>query len=192
MSNVIDITNRKDFYQELVDSIRRKENFFKKLDGGWPGHYGPARSEYPNLTAELVAREWQIATPVEAARVSREVMAGVIENGELLSLEELERIADRLGISFRYLSSPVLSLVDPATNKGRYRTAFLREMLKVAYRYNLWGVYLKNAEITLRSLEQGRPVTYAAWSWPCKKIVLEIGRQRNEQISVRTERIATA
>lgn len=191
MEKVIDMTAKENLYQELVDSIRRREDFFKKFDGGWPGHYGRACSEYPNLAAELAAREWQITAPVEAARVSREVMAGVIEDGELLGIEELERIADRLRVSCLYLSSPVLSLVDPTKNKGMFQTIVLRWKLKEAEKYHLFGTHIKNARIALRSLERGRPVTYAAWRWMCQAMACEIDQQRNEHRSVRTERIVT-
>lgn len=178
-------------YQEIVEEVRNRENRFVKFDGGWPGHYGPAQSKYPNLAAELVARAWQIGTPVEAAGVSREVLAGAIEDGDLLDAEELRRIAERLWISYRYLCSPELSFVDPATRKGRDHTATLRELVEQGHQWELWGIHINNAETTLASLEHGESVTYAAWRWACQEIKREIEDRRVKtmrQHTIRRER----
>lgn len=179
-------------YQKITDDVRSRENFFAGWEGGWPGHYGPARSKYPNLAAELVAREWQIGTPVEAARVSREVLAGVIEDGDILDAKELRSISDRLGISNQYLCSPVLSMVNPMTNKGRCRIAILKRLLEAAERYGVYcGLFHNTAHVTLAQMERGTPVTYASWRWACQRIndALEWQQSAEERRrTIRTER----
>lgn len=179
-------------YQKIVEHIREREDFFARFSGGWPGHYGPASSKYPNLAAELAARDWDIETPASAAAVSRAVLAGVIEDNDLLEDCELCRIANRLGVSYRYLCSPILSYVDPLTKKGRRRAASLRRALKTARELGLWGAYISNAVITLQLLERSETVTYAAWRVACEKIEQEAVQLRNEmklRCFVRTNRM---
>ena len=178
-------------YQELVENIRDREDFFARWTGGWHGHYGPACSLYPNLAAELVARTWEIGTPANAAEVSREVLAGAIEDGDMLDGEELRRIADRMAIPYRYLCSPVLALVEPSTNKGRYRAFVLRQLVESAVKLGLRGVHIKNAAITLQAITRGIPVTYAAWRWACEETKRNVVQRCNEMSrTIRTVRRA--
>lgn len=159
-------------YQDIVEKVRWREDFFSQFNGGgWPGHYGKALSRYPNLAAELNAREWEISNAVKAANVSREVMAGVIEDGDFMDDFESLRIAQRLDVHCRYLRSPVLSMVDPNTNKGRLRIARLKFLL---YKMDVYGLRGGQPEINARGvladMEHGKLVTYAAYSWAVHKM----------------------
>ena len=180
-------------YQELVDNIRKRTNFFARVNGGgWPGHDGPAKSRYPNLAAELDALEWDIITPSETANISREVLAGVLEDGDMLSRRELFLIADRMNVSYSYLHSPVLSFVDPSTNKGKYRISILRKELEDCNVWDMSGWRVLNAKGILASLDNGIPVTYAAWRFYTDEIRYEISshvRKKANQQARRTERI---
>ncbi|WP_251447829.1 hypothetical protein [Vermiculatibacterium agrestimuris] len=152
-------------YQGIVDRLRQNEDHFIRVGDSWPGHDGPAVSLYPNLAAELVAREWQITTPSNAAGVSREKMTRVIEDGAELEEERLEAIARRMEITMGYLKAPMLAYVDPTTKKGRRKRAVLKRLLQRSDTFQ--GIHTFNAQDTLAELKRGQCVTYAAWSWAC-------------------------
>jgi len=178
-------------YQNIVDSIRYRENYFAEWNGGgWRGHTGSARSKYPNLAAELDARDWEIKTAVNAAHVSHEVMAGVIEDGDDLEPLEIARIAQRLGVGSPYLRAPVLSMVDPSTNKGKFKARILERLLKQSKEYGVrLGQTGVNAWATLIEMKRGHPVTYASYAWFTRRLEEELDEyERDHCCCIRTER----
>ena len=177
-------------YQDIVSAIRCHEDILARWTGGWPGHNGAANSKYPNLAAELNAREFELSEFSETARVSREVMAGVIEGGEALTFEEMLRIAYHIGRSDSYLFSPVLSLVNANTRKGKIRTRKLESLIEQAEGYELrMGQTGRNARKTLLRLKKGLPVTYASYDYAVKMLEHKISEHFTLKVTKQTERV---
>lgn len=159
----------------------------------WPGSQEAAGAvtKYPNLLAELDASGKTLDELAGYARVSPEVLAEALEDGGELNIHELRRLAhnvDRLPLG--YLADRVLHLVEPETNKGKKLLRRLVDTMDAA-----GGLPVKNMQ-QIRSiretLEQGKPVTYAAYRWAFRWLcdALEQGKKvRARNRKIRTERI---
>ena len=173
--------------------ILRQRRRYAEGGRAWPGRLEAAGAvtKYPNLLAELDASGKTLDKLAEYARVSPEVMADALEDGGELNVHEIRRLAhnvDRLPPG--YLTDRVLHLVEPETNKGKKLLRRLVDAMDAAE-----GLPVKNmqqARNTREALEQGKPVTYAAYRWAFRWLrdALEHGKKvkaRNRQI--RTKRI---
>lgn len=159
----------------------------------WPGRQETAGTvtKYPNLLAELDASGKTLDELAGYARVSPEVMADALEGGGELDAHEIRRLAHNVGrLPPGYLADRVLHLVEPETNKGKKLLRRLVDTMNAAD-----GLPVKNTQqirSTREELEQGKPVTYAAYRWAFRWLrdALEHGKKvqaRNRQI--RTKRI---
>lgn len=148
---------------------------------GWPGKdvHADAETRYPNLAAELGWSMVWLYLIADFADVSREIAAAVLEDNEELSGPELRRLARGFGIPRSYLTAPKMCLVDPATNKGKFRRRTLAEMYRQADGMEIlrhWQV-----EEVLDALNSGRPVTYAAYRWAIDTLQDAISAHQREQ-----------
>ena len=85
----------------------------------------PAISRYPNILAELDVSGMWIDRIARYAQVSMEIMAAAMEDNGELSFMELRGLTRYFGCKMEYLSSPILSMIDPTTNKGKVRLKHL-------------------------------------------------------------------
>ena len=189
------------YYKELVDYLRRRH-----IRGGygWPGKPvgAPAVTLYPNIAAELCAKGW-MKTMAEFAKVSPDIMAAVIESGEMLTGQERWSLAQKWeGRVPGYLSAPVLQIVDPDTNKGKRRRRELADLINAAAElpdpvedaYGLHTYWKRKALSVYEDLKKGNPCTFADWWWACQAVkdALEAEASKRKRFRFRTERIATA
>lgn len=172
--------------QELVRDLREWEI---ESGYGWPGKAVNASAEtlYPNLVTELGWTCPWLYLMAEFADVSKEIMAAALEDNEELSGLELWRLAQYLHVSVGYLTAPVISFVDPATNKGKARRRALADLLKQAAGLDFWQW---RVEFVLSLLNSGKAVTYASYRWAVKKLTDAIASNQREQHKPRTERRA--
>lgn len=173
--------------------ILRQRRRYAEDGRTWPGKQetAEAATKYPNLLAELDASGKTLDELAGYARVSPEVMAEALEDGGTLDAHEIRRLAHNVGrLPTGYLADRVLHLVEPDTNKGKKLIRRLADTMDAAE-----GLPVKNAQqirSTREVLEQGKPVTYAAYRWAFRWLrdALEHGKKvqaRNRQI--RTKRI---
>lgn len=151
----------------------------------------PAISRYPNILAELTASGWWIDRIARCAQVSMEIMAAAMENNGELSWQELEGLKRCFGCKLDYLVSPVLSMVDPSTNKGKVHLWHMRELVRQTEGMDRF-FYLNYSSEVLPTLESGRSVTYAAYRWACKNLQDVLDRKKREtarQRQTRTEEL---
>lgn len=172
-------------YQRMIRRVR-----WKNIQGGygWPGKHvnAPAVTRYPNILAEIEAYTGWLHIPAEFAAVSQEVMAAVVEDGEELSVVELFGLCRLYGRKLAYIKAPTLQMVDPSTNKGKYRLRQLSDLLAQVDSlpsYPLWKIVQARD-----TLERGEPVTYSAWRRGCDELREEI--ERRNRPAIRTERRA--
>lgn len=179
-------------YQRYVDSQRERH-----IHGGygWPGKAvgDPAVSRHPNIVVELTCSFYWLRTIAEFAHVSEELMAAVIEDDEELCGVELLCFARSWGVPVGYLRAPTLQIVDPATNKGKMRRRYLRDLLKQAAGL---AIDKGRGEFVLDvrdALIEGRVIPYAHYRWACFCIeeVLENAMPKPE-CAVRTKRGSVA
>lgn len=173
--------------------ILRQRRRYAEEGRAWPGSQEAAGAvtKYPNLLAELDASGKTFDDLAGYARVSPEVMADALEDGGELDAHEIRRLAHNVGrLPPGYLADRVLHLVEPETNKGKKLLRRLVDTMNAAE-----GLPVKNAQqirSTREALEQGKPVTYAAYRWAFRWLrdALEHGKKvkaRNHQI--RTKRM---
>lgn len=185
-------------YQRIVDYLRRRHNLSR--GDGWPGLPvgSPAVSRYPNIAAELAASRHWAKTYAEFAGVSPEIMAAVIEDGECLTCGEQLQLAYRLyERDPDYIAVPVLQIVDPETNKGKFLRRQLNELMNMAsalpdpvvnvYRLNTY--WRHEAAAVCDSLNAGNAVTYADWRWACSRIWEALEAEESKKRKARTSRI---
>lgn len=174
-------------YQRL---ILRQRLRYRNEGRPWPGSLDTARaaSLYPNLLAELDASGESLENLAEYARVSLEVMAAVLEDGEELSPRELRRLAYHLKAgSTEYLSAPVLQMVKPDTRRGK---ALWRQMCELLERAEgLPVVSLQWVMRTRETLAHGRPVTYAEYRWACRWLLEALEKKTARGHRVRAARM---
>lgn len=181
-------------YQQMVRYLRYQTDLGSPKH--WPGksRYAVAVTYYPNILAEVCAAICypNIDRAAEFAGVSREIIAAVIEDNEELSDEELDRLAWRWNRGpVGYLSSPVLQLIDPLTNKGKTRRRLLSDLMEraagVADKYTR-----QYAERVLEDMTSGNVITYAQWHNACRELELALYWHKKNRKHVRTVRMATA
>lgn len=160
---------RFEVYQEIA--IWQRKRHGKENGEYWPDkpESALAVSRYPNILAELDASGWWVDRMARYVNVSMEIMAGVMEDNEELSWGELERVKQFFGCEMDYLISPLLSMVDPNTNKGKFRIQFLKDLVRQTEGMDRF-IYNINSKNVLPVLEQGKPVTYASYRWACKNL----------------------
>lgn len=135
----------------------------------WPTFSTPAASSYPNILAELDGSGRWLDYIARCAEVCQPIMAAVMVNNGELKYQELCRLAQSFGCKPEYLASPKLSLVDPSTNKGRVRLRRLKELVEQTEGIDCY-VYRIHSKGVLPALENGQPVTYAAYRWACRNL----------------------
>lgn len=159
------------FYQQLAISqrSRHKRRQYSKY---WPDKPAsePAMSRYPNILAELDASTRWLDRVAGYAMVSMDIMASVMEDNAELSLNELAGLSRGFECNLDYLRSPVLSMVDPASKKGRARIRHLKDLLIRIESMDRHSSYQEDSNAVLRTLESGKPVTYATYRWACKHL----------------------
>lgn len=158
----------------------------------WPGRapMEPFATKYPNILAEMDATGWTIYSLIDSANVSKEIMAAAIEDNEELTFEELCGVSRFFWSSkVSYIADPVLQIIDPATNKGKARRRELSDLMKQMDGLSCWNMIKHQG--TLRKLEGGEPVTYAAWRWAIRELKEEQAKQAHKK-QRRTVRRATA
>lgn len=168
--------------------------------GGQSGEYwpdkpesAPAVSHYPNILAELDASGWWVDRLAHFAQASMEIMAAAMEDNGELSWQELEGLKCCFKCKLDYLISPVLSMVDPSTKKGKVRLWHLRELVRQTEGMDRF-FYLTYSSEVLPALESGRSVTYAAYRWACINLQNVLDRKEREaarQQQTRTEELPT-
>lgn len=173
-------------YQQLVDDLRRRH-----IRGGfgWPGKPigSRAATRYPNIAAALAASGYWLCTFAEWAGVSPEIMAAVVEDGEVLDGVEWLRLSYRWeGRGPSYLSAPVLQMVDPDTGKGKRRRRELASLLQAAAGLpdpvedacGLRFYWKRKADGAWSGLKAGNPITYAAYWWACHTLKEALAAER--------------
>lgn len=124
----------------------------------------------------------------EYARVSPEVMAAVLEDGEELSPRELRRLDYNLGAgNTGYLSAPFLQLVRPGTRRGK---TLFQKLCALAERAE--GLPVDNPQQVMsvsETLAHGNPVTYAACRWASRRLLEALEKKNSRGHRVRTTRM---
>lgn len=87
-----------------------------------------AVSRYPNILAELDVSGMWIDRIARYAQVLMGIMAATMEDNGELSFMELRGLTRCFWCKTEYLSSPVLSMVAPTTNKGKIRLKHLKDL----------------------------------------------------------------
>ncbi len=97
-----------------------------------------------------------------------------------LSLMELKGLTRCFGCGFGYLASPVLSIVDPSTNKGKARAKHLRDLLDSTRGRDF--VHRFAVENALSHLERGKRITYASYRVACREAQYACDAMEREQM----------
>ena len=157
------------YYQQLA--IRQRNRHRREYGKYWPDKPAsePIVSRYPNILAELDASTGWLNRAAGHAMVSMEIMVSVMEDNAELSREELAGISRGYGCSMNYLLSPVLSMVDPVSNKGKARIQHLRELVRQTEGMDRFFYETFYSDV-LPTMESGKPVTYAVYRWTCKRL----------------------
>lgn len=142
----------------------------------------PAGSWHPNIAAEMEASQYSACTVRNHARISGELLAAVLVDYERLELGERYALSRLWGCSLEYLSADTLQIVDPCTNRGKFRRRQLHDLMADAAGAEYFQKHL--AEKTLADLEAGKPVTYARWRWAMG--ILEFAIRYSEPRAIRT------
>lgn len=155
----------------------------------WPDRAipSPAVSRYPNILAELDASGWWLDRIARYAQVSMEIMAAVMEDNAELNRGELRGLTRCFGCKMEYLTAPVLSMVDPATNKGKARIRYLKDLLRQTEGMDRF-FYQLNSNNVLPQLENGKSVTYAAYRWACRNLQEVLDRKAWDEAQQRRTR----
>lgn len=184
-----------DLYRQMIIFQRCRHNTTNEEPWEGRDEYAPAETWYPNILAEFDASGYWMDRVADFAGVSYAVMASVIESNGDLSLMELKGLTRCFGCGFGYLASPVLSIVDPSTNKGKARSRYLRDLLDRTQGRDF--VHRFTAEKTLALLERGNRITYASYRVACRDaqyVCESIERERMKKQRTRSgpppERIA--
>lgn len=152
------MNQREEIYRRLLLRQRRR---YAESGRSWPGKPEAAGTAtlYPNLLAELDACGETLDKLAGYARVSPEILAAALDDGEELSVREIRRIAYNLGrCPERYLSDRKLQLVDPERPRGKQLARRLMAAIQAAE-----GLTVEHARQIGRvreALERGEPVTY--------------------------------
>lgn len=146
-------------YQKAVNAVW----WWNRRDEPWASTCAKvsAASLYPNIAAEMEASRNSAATVNDHARISGDILAAVLEDREPLAAIELYRLSRLWQCSWEYLGADTLQIVDPTTNKGKFRRRQLRDLMADAVGVQHYEKHL--AERTLAALEAGKTITYAQW-----------------------------
>lgn len=155
-----------------VMTVYQRSRHTAEKCGYWPDkpESMPAISRYPDILAELDASGWWIERIARYARVSMEIMAAAMEDNGELNFMELRGLTRCFGCEMKYLLSPVLSMVNPTTNKGKVRLNRLKDLKQRTRGMERFLYHLHTGDV-LPKLENGKPVTYAAYRWACKNLL---------------------
>lgn len=174
----------------LQDMILRQRKRHIAGGYGWPGKSvnAPAVTHYPNILAELGHDDapW-LGYLADWADVSQEIMAAVLEDNEELSFPELFRLGQFMGVSCEYLAAPRLSVIDPATKKGKVKRRELKDLFtawedKLEYRW-------KDVANINAALDCGMAVSYADYRWAIGMLRDAITKQQRALHEPRSRRI---
>ena len=131
--------NQQKWVNVLCDHVRNVENT-QPSPHNWPGKTegSEAATRYPNMLAELAYDARWLYYMAEGAGVSNQIMAAVLEDGEDLTPHEIYGLTKHWNFleardylcSVGYMDSPVLSMLDCSTNKGRWRLRKLELMME--------------------------------------------------------------
>ena len=156
---------------------------------GWPGKsiHAPIKTYYPNLVAELDYSVPWLYIMAEFADVSTEIMAAVLEDNEELGLIELWRLSRHLNVPYGYLTAP-LQIVDPKTNKGKFRRWQLSDLVERVREFTQGVLIWSKIEETMDALNKGSVVTYAAYRFAEMHLQEEISKQEWAQHKPRSYR----
>lgn len=154
-------------YQMIADRQCRRHQAERGED--WPTFPSPPVSRYPNILAELDGSGRWLDHIARCAEVSQPIMTAVMMNNGELSFQELIRLAGDFKCKPGYLASPVLSLVDPSTNKGHTQLRRLKELVEQTKGLDCF-LYRLHSKDVLPALERSHPVTYAAYRWACQNL----------------------
>ena len=173
----------------LQDLIQRHRYWHIKSGYGWPGKsiYTPAETHYPNLVAELGYSVPWLYSMAEFADVSTEIMAAVLEDNEELSFVELWRLSQYIHAPCGYLTAP-LQIVDPKTNKGKFRRRQLFNLMEQAKAFKQEIRSWWKIEKIRGALQGGDTVTYSAYRWAVIELREGIFRQELAQHKPRSYR----
>ncbi len=105
----------------IVDKIRQHETCTGQKWLGTKKPRGAIECRYPNLAAEILARKHFLWYPASIMNVTEKLLSDVLENGEDLTLCEAKSICNAWNLSFDYLFSKTLTMIQ--TNDGEYITA---------------------------------------------------------------------
>lgn len=169
-----------DLYRQMIIFQRCRHNTTDEEPWEGRDEYAPAETRYPNILAEFDASGYWMDRVADFAGVSYAVMASVMESNGDLSLMELKNLTRCFGCGFGYLASPVLSIVDPATNKGKARTRYLRDLLDSTRGRDF--VHRCAVEKTLSHLERGKRITYASYRVACLEARYACDAMEREQM----------
>lgn len=158
-----------DIYRQMIVYQRSRHNTSESERWQGRSEYEPAVSRYPNILAELDASGWWMNRIAKCAEVSPAIMAAVMEANGCLRLREMGLLRRCFGCGRKYLFAPVLSMVDPATNKGKARIWHLKDLLRQTEGMDRFFYQLHSSDV-LPQLESGKPVTYAAYRWACRNL----------------------
>jgi len=175
--------------ENTIQSMARRVRYRNIQGGGWPGKpiNAPAVTRFPNILAEIEASGMWLWCPAQHARVSKEIMAAVLEDNEDLTLGELRGLCRLYGREVPYMIAKTLQMIDPATNKGKRRLWDLLELMEQTAGLEVIDIW--NVERVRHDMERGEPVTYAAWRQACQNLNDAL---RFDRCKVRTARGVTA
>ena len=150
---------------------------------------GPLKSEpvtlYPNILAELNASGWSLGTFGDHAHVTLEIMWSVLEDGEQMTCSELHGLARVLECKLFYLCAPTLQVIDPESNRGKWRRAQLGRLLEQVPPVSGGDWHLDSlkrlrghAAAVFDDMQNGKAVTYAAWRWAMQDCAFALYLQR--------------
>lgn len=168
--------------------MNRTENALLQSEIRWirrhNGHHWPGKSldadfvtRYPNVVAEIGASGMWLWCPAEHANVSPGVLTAALEDNEELSFSEVRGLANLYRCKIAYLTAPVLSVVDPNTNKGKLRRRILEELAKQVGPLEHEQFRVENL---LGAMGRGDIVTYAAYRQTIGLLLDAANRQRRE------------
>lgn len=154
-----------------VMAVYQRERHSGQEGEAWPNKPAstPAISRYPNILAELDASGYWLDRIARYAKVSMEIMAAAMEENGELSWDELKGLKRCFGCKLDYLISPALSMVDPATSRGKARSIHLKDLAQQTEGMDRY-FYDKDSKDALPALERGNAVTYAAYRCACKRL----------------------
>lgn len=194
--------NQQEWVNILCDHVRKTENT-QMPPYNWPGKAegSEAATLYPNMLAELAYDARWLYYMAEGAKVSNQIMAAVLEDGEALTSCEIYNLTKRWNsLEARdclcyvgYMASPVLSMLDCSTNKGRWRLRKLELMLEKAREKGItfYDHYIPVIDKLLSDMRAGKTIPYAQYRVAANIVAQQLQWQRDEETKkskIRTSR----